>query len=100
MRIVSTTPDSITVQWESVDDGYSPITRAMLNYKMTYGEWADTEVTSIFGEFDVKIDTNNALVENKIYETYKLIFCSLHGIKPSILFEVSIVVANTTSTLS
>lgn len=44
LRIVSTTPDSITVQWESVDDGYSPITRAMLNYKMTYGEWADTEV--------------------------------------------------------
>ena len=41
-----------------------------------------------------------ALVENKIYETYKLIFCSLHGIKRSILFEVFIVVVNTTSTSS
>ena len=47
LRIVSTTPDSITVQWESVDDGYSPITRAMLNYKMTYGEWDDTEVVEL-----------------------------------------------------
>ena len=46
LRVVSTTPDSITIHWESTDDGYSPISRALMYYKMTYGEWADTEVTT------------------------------------------------------
>ena len=60
LRIVSTTPDSITVQWESNDDGYSPITRALLNYKMTYGEWADTEVCIFFVNFEIDFRLNNS----------------------------------------
>ena len=70
LRIVSTTPDSITIQWESGDDGYSPITRALLNYKMTYGEWADTEVIRInewmiknFSILDFSINQNIELLE-------------------------------------
>jgi hypothetical protein len=45
VHIVKTTPTSINVRWRISDDGNSPVTKVILNYKMTYGEWAEQEVT-------------------------------------------------------
>ncbi len=44
-HVVKTTPDSINLRWEVLDDGRSPINKAVINYKMTYGEWASQEVS-------------------------------------------------------
>ena len=48
VHIVKTTPTSVGVRWRITDDGNSPITKVILNYKMTYGEWADQEVMWYF----------------------------------------------------
>ena len=81
-----------------MDDGYSPITRAMLNYKMTYGEWDDTEVN----EFVLSIDKAQSLkmflqvMKFLIHENYLMILFifSLPGIRQNILLEVFIVDEN------
>lgn len=47
VHIVKSTATAIVVRWRAAEDGNSPLTKIVLNYKMTYGEWADTEVTSL-----------------------------------------------------
>ena len=47
VHIVKTTPTAINVRWRITDDGNSPISKVILNYKMTYGEWAEQEVHQI-----------------------------------------------------
>ena len=44
LNVGQTSPDSITLRWESLRDGNSPITETVINYKMTYGEWKSRKV--------------------------------------------------------
>nr|XP_040568004.1 Down syndrome cell adhesion molecule-like protein Dscam2 isoform X1 [Lepeophtheirus salmonis] len=44
VEVSHTASDTITVRWKVVNDGNSPITKTLLNYKVTYGEWKDEEL--------------------------------------------------------
>ena len=46
VHILQTSSTSITARWRITDNGYSPINKIVLNYKMTYGEWAEKEVSN------------------------------------------------------
>lgn len=48
VHVVKTTPTSLSIRWRITDDGNSPITKVILNYKMTYGEWTEQEVKIYF----------------------------------------------------
>lgn len=41
---MQTSPSSITLRWEVLDDGQSPVATTVISYKMTYGEWRSEEV--------------------------------------------------------
>ena len=47
VHILQTSSTSITARWRITDNGYSPINKIVLNYKMTYGEWAEKEVRNV-----------------------------------------------------
>lgn len=44
LHILQTSSTTITSRWRITNSGFSPINRIVLNYKMTYGEWAEKEV--------------------------------------------------------
>lgn len=44
VHVVQTSPNSVTVRWRVLNDGNSPVTKTVVSYKMTYGEWSSDEV--------------------------------------------------------
>ena len=45
VHVVQATPSSVTFRWRVTSDGNSPIVKAVINYKMTHGEWLSAEVS-------------------------------------------------------
>ncbi len=45
VSVLKTSPDTISLRWTVSDDGSSPVTKTIIYYKMTYGEWSSEEVS-------------------------------------------------------
>ena len=47
VNVVQTSPDSVTLRWRVISDGNSPVVKAVINYKMTHGEWLSAQVGDV-----------------------------------------------------
>jgi len=80
VHILQTSSTSITARWRITDNGYSPINKIVLNYKMTYGEWAEKELAWHQNEY-----TLNDLHCGREYHLYVVLY---NGIGPSATSKV------------
>ena len=76
MHVVQTGPDSVTLRWRVTSDGNSPVVKAVINYKMTHGEWLSAEVSCPDG---ARGYIPHPILQHKILSRYiKLVYMFLH----------------------
>ena len=78
LHILQTSSHSISVRWRVMDDGHSPVNKIMLNYKMTYGEWAEKELAWHKDDYTLK-----DLHCGREYHLYVVLFNALGASSPS-----------------
>ena len=78
VNVLQTSADSLTLRWEVLSDGRSPIVKTVISYKTTYGEWSSQEVPVYYGRDDASGEhTLEDLHCGREYHTYVVLVNAL-----------------------